>query len=129
MNGRRLGAVVLAAITLVVAGAALYEASTSKTSRAATTATTVTAATASSQAVEIKNFAFTPPTITVKAGQTITWTNADSFDHSIKSADGSFDSPDLPQNATYSATFATAGQFPYICGIHNSMTGTVVVEI
>jgi plastocyanin len=128
MNARRLGALVLAVITIAVAGAALYEASSSDAPRASTPDTTVPVATGSTEAVQIKSFAFAPPSTTVKVGQTITWTNADAFAHSIKSADGSFDSPDLAQNATYSASFATAGQFPYICGIHNSMTGTVVVE-
>ena len=34
----------------------------------------------------------------------------------------------LGQGASYSATFSTPGTYAYLCGIHNSMTGTVVVE-
>lgn len=78
--------------------------------------------------VAIKDFAFAPQTVTVKVGGAVTWTNGDGFAHSVKSADGSFVSKDIEQGQSYSATFATAGTFAYICGIHNSMTGTVVVE-
>jgi plastocyanin len=78
--------------------------------------------------VEIKDFAFSPETVTVKVGSVVTWTNGDGFAHSVKSADGSFVSQDLQQAQSYSATFATPGTFAYVCGIHNSMTGTVVVE-
>jgi plastocyanin len=78
--------------------------------------------------VAIKDFAFAPQSVTVKVGSAVTWTNGDGFAHSVKSADGSFVSKDIEQGQSYSATFATPGTFAYICGIHNSMTGTVVVE-
>lgn len=76
----------------------------------------------------IKDFAFSPGTVTVKVGSAVTWTNNDGFAHSIKSADGSFVSQDLSQGQTFSKTFTTPGTFPYICGIHAFMTGTVVVQ-
>jgi plastocyanin len=83
---------------------------------------------ASGTPVVIKDFSFAPETVTIKAGSAVTWTNNDSVDHSIKSANGTFDSQDLPQGQGFTATFATPGTYAYICGIHNSMTGTVVVE-
>jgi plastocyanin len=79
-------------------------------------------------AVTIQDFAFSPETVTVKVGSAITWTNGDGFAHSVKSADGSFVSQDLQQGQSFSPTFCSAGTFAYVCGIHNSMTGTVVVE-
>jgi plastocyanin len=83
---------------------------------------------ASGTEVPIKGFAFLPESITVAAGATVEWTNKDSFAHSIKSADGSFDSPDLAEGQAFSHAFATPGTYSYICGIHNSMTGTVIVN-
>ena len=41
---------------------------------------------------------------------------------------GSFGSQNLDQGQTFTATFAKAGTFPYICNIHPFMTGTVVVQ-
>ncbi len=78
-------------------------------------------------AVSIKGFAFNPGDVTVKAGTKVTWTNNDSATHRIKSGDGSFDSDDLGNGATFDHTFGTAGKFAYICGIHPSMKGTITV--
>ena len=76
----------------------------------------------------IQDFAFSPETVTVKVGNAITWTNGDGFAHSVKSADGSFVSQDLQEGQSFTTTFTAPGTHAYICGIHNSMTGTVVVE-
>ncbi|MCV7177292.1 cupredoxin domain-containing protein [Mycolicibacterium sphagni] len=78
-------------------------------------------------AVNITNFAFTPATLTVKVGDTVTWTNKDEEPHTVVANDGSFHSPGLDGNATYSFTFANPGSFDYICSIHPFMHGTVVV--
>ena len=81
-------------------------------------------------AVTIQNFAFSPATITVKPGTTVTWTNQDSASHTIMS-DGTpaaFSSGTLANGATYQFTFTSPGTYPYHCTIHPSMTGTVVVQ-
>ena len=78
--------------------------------------------------VFIQSFAFSPATITVAAGTTITWTNKDAATHTVTSNSGIFDSGSLGTDATYSHTFATAGTFPYHCKIHTSMTASVVVN-
>jgi plastocyanin len=77
--------------------------------------------------VSIKDFMFDPGGVTVAKGTTVTWTNGDDFAHSVVADDDSFMSEDLDQGATFSQTFDKAGEFSYICGIHNSMTGTVTV--
>lgn len=79
-------------------------------------------------AVTISNFAFSPTSITVKVGDSVTWTNNDSTTHTVTADDGSFKSGDLAQGATFSFTFSKAGSFPYHCSIHSSMTATVVVQ-
>src|ERR1043165_45112 len=76
---------------------------------------------------DISNFAFTP-TITINAGDTVTWTNKDGAPHTATSdaTPAVFDSGTLNLNDSYSFTFLTAGSFPYHCAIHPFMTGTVV---
>ncbi len=79
-------------------------------------------------AITIQNFAFAPVSLTVKAGTTVTWTNSDGPTHSVKWADGTAGSSPLPTGSSYSRTFATPGTYAYVCGIHASMHGTIVVN-
>ncbi len=78
--------------------------------------------------VTISNFAFSPATVTVAVGTTVTWTNKDSVAHTVTSDTGAFDSGNLSPNGTYSYKFTTSGTFPYHCGIHTYMKGTVIVQ-
>jgi amicyanin len=78
-------------------------------------------------AVDITNFAFAPANLSVKVGETVTWTNKDEEPHTVVANDGSFHSPGLDANGTYTFTFTTPGSFDYICSIHPFMRGTVVV--
>jgi amicyanin len=79
-------------------------------------------------AVSIGNFAFTPATLTVRVGDTVTWTNHDEEPHTVVAGDGTFHSPAMDANATYSYTFTKPGSVDYICSIHPFMRGTVVVN-
>ena len=79
--------------------------------------------------VTIKSFEFMPQRITVAPGTTVSWTNNDDAVHSIKDTSSlDFESDDLSEGDTFQHTYDEAGEFPYICGIHQYMTGTVVVE-
>lgn len=81
--------------------------------------------------IAIRNFAFSPSTLTVKAGTTVTWTNDDSSPHQLASDAGSpvaFSSPSLANGASFTFTFSQAGTYPYHCTIHPSMKGTLVVQ-
>jgi plastocyanin len=78
-------------------------------------------------AVSIDNFAFVPPTLTVAAGSTVTWTNLDEEPHTVVADDGSFHSPGMGLQGTYSYTFPTPGRFEYVCSVHPFMRATVVV--
>jgi len=79
--------------------------------------------------VTIKQFAFHSADVTVAVGTTVTWTNEDNTKHSVVAADAdvSFVSDDLPNGASFEHEFDTAGTFPYICGIHPRMKGTITV--
>lgn len=79
-------------------------------------------------AVKITNFAFSPKTITVKKGTTVTWTNDDSVSHTATSDDGSFDTGMLAKGESGSVTFDKTGTFNYHCTPHPNMKGTIVVE-
>jgi plastocyanin len=80
-------------------------------------------------AVSIDNFTFTPPTLTVKAGTTVTWTNKDDIPHGIAATDNKFKrSQALDTDNSYAFTFTTPGTYQYFCYIHPHMTGTIVVE-
>jgi len=86
-----------------------------------------TPARGATHAVEIADFAFSPATLTITAGDTVTWTNEDAVVHTATSVNGAFDSGDLEQGASYSLTFSTAGTYDYLCTPHPSMTGRIVV--
>ena len=90
-------------------------------------ATTGPAAPVAGDAISIDNFAFAPATLTVHAGSTVTWTNRDEEPHTVVANDGSFHSPGMGSQATFSYTFAKAGTFDYVCSIHPYMHATVVV--
>ena len=77
---------------------------------------------------KIDNFAFTPQTITVKAGDTVTWTNRDDIPHTVTSSTGAFRSKALDTDDTFAFTFATPGTYKYFCALHPHMTGSIVVE-
>jgi plastocyanin len=100
------------------------------TSAAPIATTTTSIPTVATNAITVKDFAFGPKAVTVKAGTTITWTNADAFDHSVfdtkSNTEGAHFGP-IAAHLTYSRTYNTVGAYPYFCGIHNSMTGTVIV--
>jgi len=84
---------------------------------------------ASAGAISIDNFTFTPQTLTVKAGTTVTWTNRDDIPHGIASQDSAFaKSKALDTDDSYSFTFTAPGTYKYFCYVHPHMTGTIVVE-
>ncbi len=77
-------------------------------------------------AVEISGYAFSPATLNVEVGDTVTWTNLDPVQHSVVS-DSELASPLLSRGESYSHTFARAGTYEYHCGPHPDMTGKIVV--
>jgi plastocyanin len=78
--------------------------------------------------VNISGSAFTPASLSVKVGTTVTWTNKDATTHTVTSDNGMFTaSGNLSQNETYQFTFNTAGSFPYHCSIHPGMKATITV--
>ncbi len=83
---------------------------------------------AGAASVTIVDFAFQPQNLSVKVGQTVTWTDNGDAPHSVKWQQGAAESPRLQKGGTYQRTFESAGSFPYVCGVHPNMTGTVTVS-
>lgn len=75
--------------------------------------------------VNIKGYAFDTTTVSVAVGSTVTWTNLDSATHTVTGDD--FDSGNLANGKSWSHTFDTTGSFAYICSIHPTMHGEVVI--
>lgn len=106
---RRLLILVAAALGLVFAGPA-------------STASTATAT------VQITRNGFAPGTVTITAGDSVTWRNADSITHQVVANGGQFASPILAPGKTYTHQFARAGTFHYHDALHTRLKGTVVVK-
>jgi plastocyanin len=75
----------------------------------------------------MKNIVFNPTSVTVKAGDKVTWTNNDTVAHTVTLDDNSVDSGEVAAGETFANTFATAGTFAYHCKIHSVMHATVTV--
>ena len=68
------------------------------------------------------------PMLKVKAGTTVEWVNKDNMLHNVQAVNNSFMSPLLKPYESWSYTFDKPGRYDYICGPHNWMKGTVIVE-
>lgn len=86
------------------------------------------AAPASVPAVSIQNDSFVPATLTISAGQSVTFTNNDDDAHTVTATDGAFDSKGLDTHGVWKHTFAKPGTYKYFCELHPFMKGTIVVK-
>ena len=90
---------------------------------------------ASSVVVDIKDLAYSPASIQVAQGDTVTWMNSEEImPHDVTS--GTFGQPDVGQlfgseimmpGQSFATTFSQAGEFVYVCKLHPTMTGVVIV--
>ncbi|MGZ5517591.1 MAG: cupredoxin domain-containing protein [Limisphaerales bacterium] len=79
--------------------------------------------------VRIDNFTFTPKTLTVEKGATVTWINKDDVPHKVTSTDKKkFASKALDTDQKFTHTFTDPGTYDYFCSIHPRMTGKIVVK-
>lgn len=79
---------------------------------------------------------FSPTTLTVAAGTTVTWENDGGTAHTVTSATGSADTYDLSlPSGSVTHQFATAGTYNFYCKFHGANTtpptgmhGTITVQ-
>jgi len=79
-------------------------------------------------AVSIGYSAYTPRTVDVVRGETVTWSQDSSRKHTVTARDASFDSGALSPGQTYERAFTTTGAVPYYCRLHAGITGEVDVH-
>jgi plastocyanin len=95
--------------------------------KSSTSSTTSSGGGGGGTTVSMKNIQFSPKSLTVKVGQTVTWTNDDSVDHNVIAGDGTFKSGNFGHGATFKWKATKAGTFKYTCTIHPGMDGTLTV--
>ena len=78
--------------------------------------------------IQVKSTGFSPGTLTVTHGDKVTWRNVDKTDHQVVADDGSFASPILHANQSWTTTLNTAGTFRYHDALHPKLTGKIVVK-
>jgi plastocyanin len=92
--------------------------------------------------IDIEDFQFQPSEITVAAGESVTWVNQDSAPHAVWSEERSTGErawqsvggdpmarapENLAADEASTCTFPAPGTYAYLCGIHNTMVGSIVV--
>lgn len=100
-------------------------------------AAAVVPALAADQDVQVADNSFTPASVTVAAGETVTFRPGGDNPHNVRFVDGQFEQPAEPTpaedwpEAPPSRTFSAAGTYRYYCEAHGAagtgMAGTVVV--
>jgi plastocyanin len=86
-----------------------------------------TAAASGAKTVDIADFAFHPPTLRVKRGARVAFTNSSNVAHTATRS-GSFDTGRIKAGQSATVHFTQKGTFAYHCKIHPFMTGKIVVE-
>ena len=86
-----------------------------------------TGAAPATHTVVIDGTAFQPRSLTVARGDTVVWVNQDPFPHTVTAA-GTFDSRDIAAGKSWRYTARSPGEFHYICTLHPTMRGTLVVK-
>ena len=77
--------------------------------------------------ISMKNAVFSPSSLQVNIGATVTWINDDNMVHTVTADNGSFNSGDIAPGSRFSYTFSSTGTVSYHCSHHSGMTGTIIV--
>ena len=83
---------------------------------------------------ETSNACFSPASLTINAGDTVEWTNADTAAHTVTGGSpangpsGVFDSSLVMGGASFENTFDEAGSYDYFCMVHPWMVGNIKVN-
>ncbi|MEJ3743418.1 cupredoxin family copper-binding protein [Actinomycetes bacterium KLBMP 9797] len=85
---------------------------------------------AATRSVTIRQYAYSPASLMVTVGDTVTWTNRDTAAHDVVTTSGpaSFRSRPLATGESFRHTFTTAGTYQYYCSLHPDMRASVMVH-
>jgi plastocyanin len=85
--------------------------------------------------VSMENIQFSPKDLSVKAGDTVTFTNNESIPHDVQKSSGpgenfsSGDAGGMQKGDTFELTLDEPGEYEYICDVHApGMSGTITVK-
>jgi plastocyanin len=84
--------------------------------------------------VSMKDIQFNPADVTIKAGQTVTWTNDEAVAHDVDGSGQGVNFSSGPEGGmnegdTFKFTFDKPGKYDYVCRVHApGMAGTVTVK-
>jgi len=79
--------------------------------------------------ISMKNIQFDPQSVTVSAGQTVTWVNEDDVQHDVDfTSGGDFESDLIGKGGEIEWKAEGSGEIEYVCSVHPNMTGTITVE-
>lgn len=78
--------------------------------------------------IDIRKFKFAPAALTIKAGDSVEWTNHDIAPHTATDEEGDWDTGTLSRSQSATLTFKTPGTYSYFCAFHPQMTATLTVE-
>ncbi|WP_410638917.1 cupredoxin family copper-binding protein [Amycolatopsis sp. lyj-346] len=86
-------------------------------------------AAAATQQVMVQGYAYSPATLTVRVGDTVTWMQHDEAPHDVvtTSAPVAFRGPQLSAGQSWSYTFRQPGTYQYYCSVHPDMRASVTV--
>lgn len=87
------------------------------------------------QRVAIENMAFNPPTLTVRQGDRVVWSNRDLVPHTVTAASAAsavlhpgFDSHPIAPNASWTYVARKPGRYAYACTLHPAMQAVLIVQ-
>lgn len=118
------------ALALAVAAVVLAACSSSpSTSATSTTSASGTPGAGHTATITIRNFAFSPATLTVAPGTVVKVFNEDMVTHTLTASKGQFNTGDIAAGQSKTFTAPTVeGTYAYLCAIHTYMNGTLVVS-
>jgi plastocyanin len=88
----------------------------------------VAAPSSEANTITLKDFHFTPVSLTVSSGTAVVWKNLDGEPHTVVSDAGLFRSSGLDQDDSFTFKFDKPGTYRFICSIHPQMMGTIIVQ-
>lgn len=83
---------------------------------------------AKTHTVSIEALQFSPETLEVKAGDSVTWSNKDAFPHNATAENKSFRSGDIQSGHSWKFKAGKKGVFPYVCTLHPGMKAVLIVK-
>lgn len=78
--------------------------------------------------VVIEAMKFSPEKLVVAKGDAVIWVNKDLFPHTVTAQNKAFDSRPIAADKSWKFTAKKTGTFPYVCTIHPTMKGELIVQ-